>query len=411
MHLHAHRLAGLGVAHHQLRLRLVLVAPRFRAPLILLLLAAWRHCGFCHLREQRRAQERRDQGRLAGLRRVALRERQQDAVGAVVPAARPQHVLRAEAAPHEAGLRQGLQQRALKFRHALQGLDRQEVASAELIPLVALGRQAVPLAVGRQDSHVVRWSDRIHDHLVRELALRFVRFLPALEGRQEGVARRQCGGHRQRGVRGRGAKGRPVEHEFSQPGFQRKVCQMVAKGREALAAGAQLQLQGAQTHQLLHGLGHEGRVRRLQEPSADRRGLAAGVALVQACRMDPQDQLLQGRPLHLRRLVVIDEGVVPELRQPHVDTQPRRHATGAAPALAGVGAGDDGVVERRHASDGVVAHLLHAASVNHVADVVDGDRGLSNIRGDDYLPHARGRLLEDLLLVICRETTVERHHP
>lgn len=47
----------------------------------------------------------------------------------------------------------------------------------------------------------------------------------------------------------------------------------------------------------------------------------------------------------------------------------------------------------------VIALLLVRATVHHVDDVVDGDGGLSDVGGQDDLPDARRRPLEDVLLV------------
>lgn len=47
----------------------------------------------------------------------------------------------------------------------------------------------------------------------------------------------------------------------------------------------------------------------------------------------------------------------------------------------------------------VVALLLVRATVHHVHDVVDGDGGLCDVGGQDNLPDARRRPLEDVLLV------------
>jgi len=47
----------------------------------------------------------------------------------------------------------------------------------------------------------------------------------------------------------------------------------------------------------------------------------------------------------------------------------------------------------------IIALLLVRATVHHVDDIVDGDGGLSDVGGQDNLPDARWRPLEDVLLV------------
>jgi len=47
----------------------------------------------------------------------------------------------------------------------------------------------------------------------------------------------------------------------------------------------------------------------------------------------------------------------------------------------------------------IVAFLLVRATVHHVDNVVDGDGGLGDVGGQDDLPDARRRPLEDVLLV------------
>ena len=78
----------------------------------------------------------------------------------------------------------------------------------------------------------------------------------------------------------------------------------------------------------------------------------------------------------------------------------RLDAARAAAALASVGAGDEHVLEAAHAAQGVVAVLLHAPRVHHEPDVVDGDGGLRDVRGQHHLAHAAGRSLEHQSLVL-----------
>ena len=79
----------------------------------------------------------------------------------------------------------------------------------------------------------------------------------------------------------------------------------------------------------------------------------------------------------------------------------RAGSAGPTCSLAGRGLGDGGDHQRVHANLAVVHLLLGKAGVHHIVDAVNGERGLSNVGGDDALSRTRGRRVKDpgLLLV------------
>ena len=83
----------------------------------------------------------------------------------------------------------------------------------------------------------------------------------------------------------------------------------------------------------------------------------------------------------------------------------RRGASGAAFALLGGGPADGLEEERADAALGVVARDPRQPAIHHVANAVDGDRGLRDIRGDDHL--AQGIRREGEVLLLGRQVAVQ----
>jgi hypothetical protein len=94
-----------------------------------------------------------------------------------------------------------------------------------------------------------------------------------------------------------------------------------------------------------------------------------------------------------------------------VDGDALSNAASATPALAGVRAGDETVVEGGHAAERIVTVLLHTPSIDYEGDIVDGDGGLSNIGGEDNLADPRGGASEDPPLVLWGDGGVDGEDP
>ena len=80
-------------------------------------------------------------------------------------------------------------------------------------------------------------------------------------------------------------------------------------------------------------------------------------------------------------------------------------------ALQRRGPGDKVLDQQAHPSRRVVAPLLELAAVDDEADVVDRDRGLGDVGGDDALAHAWRRALEGPALVGGRDGRVQGQDP
>lgn len=83
---------------------------------------------------------------------------------------------------------------------------------------------------------------------------------------------------------------------------------------------------------------------------------------------------------------------------PSSDEWHLKHCSGHNPLLQSVPKEPE-AARQQYLGPEVVALLLVRATVHHVHDVIDGDGGLCNVGGQDDFPDARGRPLEDVLLV------------
>eukprot|EP00968_Pinguiococcus_pyrenoidosus_P003782 scaffold253_cov243-Pinguiococcus_pyrenoidosus.AAC.4 len=113
---------------------------------------------------------------------------------------------------------------------------------------------------------------------------------------------------------------------------------------------------------------------------------------------DPQAALRQGRPYHLRLIVLLEALVLP-LRV-EVPAEASLHAAGAPAALPRRRSRHPALKKARRVGGRVIGLLLALAEVNHVDHVFDGDAAFRNVRGHHHLPHPRiGRLLKDSALL------------
>jgi hypothetical protein len=118
-------------------------------------------------------------------------------------------------------------------------------------------------------------------------------------------------------------------------------------------------------------------------------------------QLDRERQLVQRRPKHLRRHMLI-EAIVARARN-QMKSEAGTHATRPPPPLPQVG------LARPHR--GVVGHVvvrreelyLHLAAVDDVDDIVDGDGGLGDVGGEDDLGDGGGGGVEDGPLVPARQ--------
>jgi len=74
--------------------------------------------------------------------------------------------------------------------------------------------------------------------------------------------------------------------------------------------------------------------------------------------------------------------------------------TSPAGSLTGAWLGDGHSDETLGAESGIVGFEFHESAVDDRGDVVDGERGLGDVGGDDYLPGVFGRGLEDAELLV-----------
>jgi hypothetical protein len=91
---------------------------------------------------------------------------------------------------------------------------------------------------------------------------------------------------------------------------------------------------------------------------------------------------------------------------PQAVTGPRGGAAGAALALVGGGPADGLEEECADAALGVIAGDPCQPAIDYVADAVNGDRGLRDIRGNDHL--AQGIRREGEVLLVGRQVAVQR---
>mmetsp|Transcript_103283 Transcript_103283/g.277433 ORF Transcript_103283/g.277433 Transcript_103283/m.277433 type:complete len:415 (+) Transcript_103283:917-2161(+) len=108
---------------------------------------------------------------------------------------------------------------------------------------------------------------------------------------------------------------------------------------------------------------------------------------------------------HLRRREIIK--CVVHIAGEEVNHQALLTSACTTPALLRVGPGDHLGVQGGDASGGIVVPLLADACVDDVDDVVDGHRGLSDVRRQHDLAQARGGALEGLVLLLRRHEGVQ----
>ena len=119
-----------------------------------------------------------------------------------------------------------------------------------------------------------------------------------------------------------------------------------------------------------------------------------------------QAELVQGHAEHLRDLERRHR--IRALVCVHVERLARLHPPCPPTALPTIGSGDPRVDELRQPVQRVVAVLLGAAAVDDVQDIVDGDRGLGNVGGNDDLAQPSRRPPEDSKLIGGCNRRVER---
>ena len=122
-----------------------------------------------------------------------------------------------------------------------------------------------------------------------------------------------------------------------------------------------------------------------------------------------QHDAIERRALQLGRLLRRQD--LESARRDQVDRHSLAHAPGAPPPLLEVGPRAAVLNQRLQTALWVVAVLLHSAGVDDIRDVINGNRGLGDVRGDDDLDEAGRRPREDAHLLLRGQRRVQWQDP
>mmetsp|Transcript_94798 Transcript_94798/g.267642 ORF Transcript_94798/g.267642 Transcript_94798/m.267642 type:complete len:516 (+) Transcript_94798:431-1978(+) len=270
----------------------------------------------------------------------------------------------------------------------LQRLVRQEVPEAEVV--------SPPWGQRAPHGHHLGVEHMVAGQALPEPLLRRVGLLLLAEGHHEGRLRGERAAHREQ-LRHTVEK-RTEQHHLAEGGVDGQQRKLPSEWRQ-LFLGVQSSQRTQQEERVRHGQGR-GWVDCLPEHLPDASAELEG--------FDLQAQLLNRRPLHLRRHGI--SHLLPVQRGIQLEELAWLTSAGAPTTLLGVRPRDLQRLQGRHVGLRGVGRALDEAAVDHKDHVLYCDRGLCDVCAYDDFPLVVRKLVEDPVLLVRGHHRVKRQH-